>query len=120
MKQFFQKVANSKYFAICKKVFAHIADIALDDHAADFEACRKKSLTKWLALLRLFVAFYLRYLRALHVVKGAEGTRELRQALHDRQAEARFLLALMGVFDGDMIPQNLFKYCTGLSFRLDN
>ena len=97
MKQFFQKIANSKYFAICKKVFAHIADIALDDHAADFETCRKKTCAKWVCLVRLFAAFYLRYTRALHVVKGAEGTRELRQALHDRQAEARFLLGLMGL-----------------------
>lgn len=119
MKQFFQKIANSKYFAICKKVFAHIADIALDDHAADFETCRKKSLAKWLALLRLFVAFYLRYLRALHVVKGAEITRELRQVLHDKQAEARFLLGLMGVFEDDLMPQNIFEYCKALDFTLD-
>lgn len=119
MKQFLQKICNSKYFAIAKKVLAHLADIALDEHAADFEICRKKTCAKWVCLSRLFVAFYLRYLRALHAVKGSEGTRELRQALHDRQAEARFLLGLMGVFEGDMIPQNLFEYCTGLDFALD-
>lgn len=120
MKEFFSKFKKSKYFVITKKTLAHLADIALDDHAKDFESCRKKNCQKWVHYIRLFVTFFLRYTRASHTLKGSQDTLEIRKALYERQAEARFLLSLMSIFEGDTIPENLFEYCASLTFTIED
>lgn len=120
MKELFSKVKNSKYFWFFKKSLAHLADIALDDHEKDFNECRKKNCAKWVHYVRIILTFFLRYVRAYHKMKGSADTLELRRNLYERQAEARFLLSLMSIFEGDTIPENLFEYCASLSFTIDN